>query len=92
LIIIDDLKRLAEKQDKLAQELVGQWGFPMDLMFVSPEGKLLNRLNAFRDFRHAHPDVGQPSYVTWGGPTHEEVFLTHLDLHFPLGRATATPD
>lgn len=55
----------------------------MDLMFVTPEGEFHSKLNAFKDFRRPHHDVGQPSYVEWGGPTHEEVFLMHVNKHFP---------
>jgi len=81
-ILVDDLERLANHHNPLARTLSTRWEYPIDLMFVSAEGELLSKLNSFKDFRNPHRDVGQPSHIPWGGATHEEVFLKHLDLNF----------
>ena len=80
-IIIDDImKRLGGKDDQLATTLLCLHQYPLDFMFLSPEGKFITRMTSFKDLPGAHPDVGHPrrepqeSYV--------DVFLNTVDKYF----------
>ena len=84
--IIDDVTRLADKGDPLARQLAAQWEYPVELVFLSPSGAVISRLNSYRDFPRVHPDVAMPpqkAHVAGGDdPSHQEVFLKHLAEHF----------
>lgn len=82
-IIIDDAEELAKSGDPLAETAAEHWEFPLDMMFLSPEGALINKLNSFRDLRDAHPEVGHPPEGRGRAPSHLEVLMNHLDTHFP---------
>jgi hypothetical protein len=59
-IIIDDASKLAQKGDELGRTLASNWEYPIDIMFLTPEGKLMNKLNSYRDLTEVHPDVASP--------------------------------
>jgi hypothetical protein len=85
-IIIDDAKKRAEKGDELAKVLAANWEYPLELMFLTPDGKLISRLNSFRDFPGVHPDVVAPP-TKMRAPSNDErfhidVFLKHVTDHF----------
>jgi hypothetical protein len=61
-IVKDDLEVRAKQGDPLAKTLDDQLEYPiMDLMFLTPSGKYLSRLNAYADFLDVHPDVSVPT-------------------------------
>ena len=81
-IIVDDLMKLSGKGGKLSQTLAENWQYPLDIMFLTPDGRLVSKLNSFKHFRTAHPDVSHPPTRLSSGPSHVEVFLDHLAVHF----------
>jgi hypothetical protein len=85
-IIIDDLEKRAAGGDELAKQLVAQWEYPVEMMFLTPAGKLVSKLNSFKDFPGMHPDVSAPPtkrHVTRGDEgSHSKMFLNHVARHF----------
>ncbi len=85
-IVKDDLEVLAKKGDKLARQLDAQLSYPiMDLMFLNPEGKYVNKLNAYQDFLDVHPDVSVPHSTKKRRERVQsdvDVFLEHVATHF----------
>jgi hypothetical protein len=85
-IIIDDLEKKAANGDALAKQLVAEWEYPVEMMFVTPTCKLISKLNSFKDFPGMHPDVSAPPgnrFQTMEEKhSHIDVFLNHLALHF----------
>jgi hypothetical protein len=90
-IIIDDATKLAEAGDPLAKTLVATWEYPVDMMFLTPEGKLVNKLNSYKDFKDVHPDVAAPPGKFKPGEgeakrPHVQVFLDHVHALFQANR------
>jgi hypothetical protein len=83
-IIVDDAERLSREGDAFAKTLFSNWEFPLDIMFLSPEGALLTKLNSFGDLRDAHPDVGHPPEGRGRSAPHLETFLRLVQTHFGL--------
>ena len=85
-IIIDDLEKQAAKGDELAKQLVDEWVYPVEFIFLTPGNKLISKLNSFKDFPGMHPDVSAPPgnrHVAVGDKhSHTSIFLNHLALHF----------
>lgn len=84
-ILKDDLRRLANEGNKFAQEIAIDFEHPLDLMFLTPEGRLISKLNSFHDFPEVHPDVTKPPFKRRGvnqNQSHVEVFLQHMAVHF----------
>ena len=80
-IIIDDImKRLGGKEDQLATTLLCLHQYPLDFMFLSPEGKCITRLESFKDLRAAHPAVGHPRREPQ--ESHVDVFLSTVAKYF----------
>ena len=85
-IIIDDLEKRAVAGDELAKQMVAQWEYPVEMMFLTPACQLVSKLNSFKDFPGMHPDVSAPPgsrhVDSTGERTHQTIFLDHLALHF----------
>ena len=85
-IIIDDLEKKAAAGDELAKHMRAEWVYPVELMFLTPAGKLVSKMNSYKDFPGMHPDVAAPPghrHAARGNEhSHSEVFLTHLARHF----------
>jgi hypothetical protein len=81
-IIVDHAERLAKQGNALARTAAANWQFPLDIMFVSAEGRLLNKLNSFQDLRDAHPEVGHPPEGRGRSKPHLVTFLQHVRKHF----------
>lgn len=85
-IVKDELEVLAKKGGHLAQQLDVRLEYPiMDLMFLTPAGKYVNKLNAFQDFLEVHPDVSVPRSTRKQRARIQsdvDVFLEHVALHF----------
>ena len=65
-IVKDELETLAKAGNKLAQTLDAELEYPiMDLMFLAPDGRYVNKLNAYQDFLDVHPDVSVPFSRAW---------------------------
>ena len=54
----------------------------MDLMFLTPEGRMITKLNSFKDLRDAHSDVGHPPEGRGRNSPHIEIFRRTLDKYF----------
>ena len=84
--IIDDVEKRAESGDPLAQQLAAHWQYPLEMMFLTPAGTLVSKLNSFKDFPGVHPDVAAPPKGEHGRMAHErshiDVFLKHVADHF----------
>ena len=80
-ILIDHARELAKRGNRLARTLVDEWEYPLELIFLSSDGKPINKLNSFKDFKAAHADVSHPGRQH-NGPSHVEVFLKHVAAHF----------
>src|SRR5262249_13804327 len=88
-IIIDDVQKRAETGDELAKQLTTQWEYPLELIFLTPDCRLVSRLNSFKDFPGVHPDVVAPPQTRHVGrdqeQSHSGIFLKHLASHFGGG-------
>lgn len=86
-VLIDDARKLADKGDGLAKRLAAEWTYPLEMMFLRPDGTLVFKLNSFKDFPGVHPDVAAPPgkerVVLPDERSHIEGFLKQLDDHFP---------
>ena len=93
-IIIDDVQKRAESGDPLAKELAAQWQYPLEMVFLTSDAKLVSKLNSFHDFPGIHPDVvgprppksqNLPKFVLRVDEhSHRNIFLKHLALHFGI--------
>ena len=85
-VVIDDVRRLAEKGDDFAKQLKADWTYPLEMMFRRPDGSLISKLNSFKDFPGVHPDVaappGKPRVEVANERAHVDAFLKQLDEHF----------
>ena len=85
-IVKDELETVAKKGNKLAQVLDAELEYPiMDLMFLTPDGRYINKLNAYQDFLDVHPDVSIPYSARKRRDTIQtdvDVFLEHVATHF----------
>ena len=86
-VIIDDLEKRAASGDEMARALVAEWEYPVEMMFVKPDGSLISKLNSFKDFPGVHPDVSAPPHKgSQPAPTderaHAHSFLKNLAEHF----------
>ena len=80
-VIIDEImKRLGDKEHDLATMLLDQHQYPLDFVFLSPEGKCITRLTSFKDLRAAHPAVGHPQREPQ--ESHVDVFLETVAKYF----------
>jgi hypothetical protein len=76
-VLVDELNQAAHTEDAFAETLKDNWEYPLDLMFLTADGKYVKKLNSFRDFP-AHSEVGHPGHpFSPYGPTHSDVFLMH---------------
>ena len=86
-VIIDDVRKRAEKGDEFARQLVAHWTYPLEMMFLRTDGSLITKLNSFKDFPGVHPDVaappGKPRVEVTNDRAHAEMFLKHLAETFP---------
>ncbi len=86
-VLIDDVRKRAEGGDELAKRLRDNWTYPLQMMFLGPDGKLVSKLNSFQDFPGVHPDVAAPPgkerVEVTNARAHAEAFLKHLSEHFP---------
>jgi hypothetical protein len=83
-IIIDDLEKRAASGDELAKQLVAHWEYPVEMIFLTPAGTLVTKLNSFEDFPRMHPDVSAPvrNRHAAGKDEHSNLFLNHVAIHF----------
>jgi len=85
-IIIDDLEKRAAAGDELAKRLVAHWAYPVEMMFATPAGEVVAKLNSFKDFPGMHPDVSAPPgsrHTGWRDEhAHANIFLGRVALHF----------
>ena len=91
-MIIDDVQKRAERGDELAKHLTAHWEYPVEMIFLTPDCKLVFKLNSFQDFHDVHPDVTRLAkyedlIMPWtqrqeGAPSQEHVFLNQMALHF----------
>lgn len=86
-VIINDVKQRAAAGDELAKQLQAHWTYPLEMMFLRPDGGLISKLNSFKDFPGVHADVaappGKPRVEVANERAHAEAFLKHLAEHFP---------
>ena len=83
-VIIEDIRpRLGAEHPELADLLILQHEYPLDFVFLSPEGKLVTRLTSFKDMPGAHPAVGHPRRDR--KEAHVEIFLQTITAHFGEG-------
>jgi hypothetical protein len=85
--IIDDVQKLAKGGNELARRLADQWEYPVEMMFFTPQGQLVSKLNSYQDFPGVHPDVVSPPkkdpvVARKDDFSHVDIFLKHLALHF----------
>jgi hypothetical protein len=81
-IVIDDAKKRSEAGDELAKQLSTHWHYPLEIMFLKPDGSLISKLNSFQDFPGVHPDVAAPPekqrVEVANERAHIDAFLKHL--------------
>ena len=87
--IIDDVQKRAASGDELAKQLAAQWEYPVEMMFLTPAGTVVSRLNSYKDFPGVHRDVVAPPkkqhVQTEDERSHTDIFLKHLAMHFGRG-------
>lgn len=83
-VVIDDAQTRAKSGDELALKLATTWEYPIAMIFLSPDGGVVTKLNSFRDFPGVHPDVSYPQgdAPTSDGRSHADIFLKHVADHF----------
>jgi hypothetical protein len=83
-IIYSDLKEGAKSGDELAREVAMHFFGPVELMFLTPEGRFVSRLSVVQDFTVIHPDTDiRPGQKYDTSPElNVRVFLEHVDQHF----------
>jgi hypothetical protein len=81
--LVADARRRSDEGDRLSTTIASNWEFPLDVMFISPEGDLVTKLNSFHDLKAAHPDVGHPPEGRGRSAPHIDTFLQHVDRRFP---------
>jgi hypothetical protein len=88
-IIIDDARKLAAGGDALAKQLEANWLYPVEFIFLTPDGKLISKMNSYHDFPGVHSDVASPAEEHHGlknsDRTHIDIFLKHLADHVGNG-------
>jgi len=81
-VIIDDVKKRAESGNEFAKQLAAHWSYPLQMIFLKPDGSLISKLNSFKDFPGVHPDVAAPPDKQRVETTDEranvDAFLKHL--------------
>jgi hypothetical protein len=59
------------------------------MMFLTPAGTVVSKLNSYKDFPGVHPDVVAPpkkQHVQREDErSHTDIFLKHLAMHFGRG-------
>ncbi len=85
-MIIDDVESQARRGNELAKILSAQWEYPVEFVFVTPDGKVVSKLNSFKDFPGMHADVAAPPgrqhWALQDEHSHTEHFLSHVARHF----------
>ena len=85
-MIIDDVNKRAEAGDELAKALSVDWQYPLEILFLSPECRLISKLNSYEDFPGEHPDVVAANRRAHAPlvdeRSHVDIFLSHLSKHF----------
>lgn len=90
-IILNDATTLAAKGNALARTITKNWNYPVDIMFLTPDGELMGKLNSFEDFGEPHPDVFIAPKVRRPGEakrSHTEIFLEHIARYSNPGKAS----
>jgi hypothetical protein len=82
-VVIDDVRKRAEAGDEFAKQLKGHWTYPLEMIFLRPDGGLMSKLNSFKDFPGVHPDVAAPPgknrVEVASDRAHVDAFLKHLE-------------
>jgi len=85
-IIIDDVEKLAAGGDELAKHCAANWEYPVEMMLLTPDCKVVSKFNSFKDFPGMHPDVSAPPGKRHAARTHEQshsdIFLSRLARAF----------
>ena len=84
-VIIDDLQKKAAAGDAFAKRVADEWQYPVEFVFLSPDGKPVTKLNSYDDFPTVHPAVSSPpgkQRPGLGDETHADEFLDHIARHF----------
>jgi len=84
-IIIDDLQKQAAAGDEFAKRLANEWEYPVEMIFLTPDGKVVTKLNSYNDFPVVHPAVSSPpgkQRPGLGNETHADMFLDHIARYF----------
>lgn len=80
------LDRLTKAGDAVAKQLVQNFQFPVELIFLTPDGKLISKLNSPRDLPDVRSEVSLPFDVARKKgeklPTHFDIFMKHVAEHF----------
>ena len=78
-----DLKESVKTRDELAREVAAQFLGPVELMFLTPEGRFVTKLTSVQDF-DLHPDTDlRPGQRYNPSPERNmRVFLNHVDKYF----------
>src|SRR5262249_45436446 len=86
MLLVDEAKQLAAGGNELAKLCETQWRYPVEIIFISPDGKLVSELNSAQDFPDLHSVVASPHDeqpgMASGEPSHKDVFLRHLAIYF----------
>jgi len=79
---------MAAKGDKLAKQLATQYEYPVEMIFLTPTGATVSKLNSHEDFPGRHPDVvslpRKQLLPAEKKRSHTDIFLKHIALHFEL--------
>ena len=85
-IIIDDVEKRAAGGNALAKRLAAEWVYPVEMMFLTPDSKVVAKLNSYEDFPTVHPDVSSPPTkqrpAVNSAESHSERFLDLIERHF----------
>ena len=93
-ITFHELKKLADTGDPLARETLDHWQSPVNLMFLTQEGRFISKLSSLTDLTDVHPETslrpGQRK-TTASAQNNTRVFLDHVTKHFGDSSSTSNP-
>jgi hypothetical protein len=86
-ITVDEAKKLASSGNPMAQTLIANWEESVVMVFLTPDGKFMSKLDSYKDFddhcleQRSVGDVANRLREFERGPigrSHEDTFLDHI--------------
>lgn len=89
-----ELVKLAKTGDRFAREVFSHWESPVNLMFLTPDGRFISKLSTLKDLTDVHPDTTvrpMQRADSESALNNMRVFFKHLDEHVGDNATAANP-